>query len=357
MYMYICVYVYAYTHTHTHRYTLDAREADSFMHAHDEFLILVAAGNAGPALMTVGSPATAKNALAVGASENSIEAYPVSSLGLYVALHDGGGAASAGDSRQYMLGVQADFGPVFSYGRVFARARLVGVDDALGCAALKNAAAIRGNVALVRRGECFFKTKVQLAQEAGALAVVVTNNPNEGVDSCAYAGDGECDEPSFCPEGTDVSDCGRAAAPLVMGDTEQVPAAIGIPALMVGSVEGEVLWAAVRESDSGGVQARVTLPLPPEGARMSPDTLAGFSARGPTLDTRVKPDVVAPGEAVWSARSDGDPGSRQCGADPRGRDHALTVMSGTCMCTYMYAYTCMYVCMHICVYMYVCMYV
>ena len=33
-------------HEHTHRYTLDAREADSFMHAHDEFLILVAAGNA-----------------------------------------------------------------------------------------------------------------------------------------------------------------------------------------------------------------------------------------------------------------------------------------------------------------------
>ena len=201
----------------------------------------------------------------------------------------------------------------------------------MGCGALRNAAAISGNVALVRRGECFFKTKVQHAQEAGALAVVVTNNPTEGVDSCAYAGDGECDEPTFCPEGTDVTDCGRAAAPLVMGDTDQVSAAIGIPALMVGSAEGEALWAAVRASGSGGAQARVTLPLPPEGTRTSPDTLAGFSARGPTVDTRVKPDVVAPGEAVWSARSDGDLGSRQCGADPRASDHALTVMSWTYM--------------------------
>ena len=96
----------------------------------------------------------------------------------------------------------------------------------MGCGALRNAAAISGNVALVRRGECFFKTKVRYAQEAGALAVVVTNNPTEGVDSCAYAGDGECDEPTFCPEGTDVTDCGRAAAPLVMGDTDQVSAAI-----------------------------------------------------------------------------------------------------------------------------------
>ena len=117
----------------------------------------------------------------------------------------------------------------------------------------------------------------------------------------------------------------------IYGDTDQVSAAIGIPALMVGSAEGEDLWAAVRASGSGGAQARVTLPLPPEGTRTSPDTLAGFSARGPTVDTRVKPDVVAPGEAVWSARSDGDLGSRQCGAGPRGSDHALTVMSWTYM--------------------------
>ncbi|CAM9855742.1 unnamed protein product [Laminaria digitata] len=36
------------------------------------------------------------------------------------------------------------------------------------------------------------------------------------------------------------------------------------------------------------------------------DTVAYFSSYGPTQDGRIKPEVVAPGDAVYSARSDGD---------------------------------------------------
>lgn len=46
----------------------------------------------------------------------------------------------------------------------------------LGCAPLVNGAEIAGNFAVVRRGECFFTEKVQAAQDAGALGVVVVNN-------------------------------------------------------------------------------------------------------------------------------------------------------------------------------------
>jgi hypothetical protein len=54
-------------------------------------------------------------------------------------------------------------------------------DDGTGaptfaCAPLVNGAEIAGNFAVVRRGECFFTEKVQAAQDARALGVVVVNN-------------------------------------------------------------------------------------------------------------------------------------------------------------------------------------
>ena len=44
------------------------------------------------------------------------------------------------------------------------------------CEDLKNAGVLKGNIALVDRGVCFFLDKVQRARDAGALAVIVVNN-------------------------------------------------------------------------------------------------------------------------------------------------------------------------------------
>jgi PA domain/Secretion system C-terminal sorting domain len=58
-----------------------------------------------------------------------------------------------------------------------------------GCNPLTNAAAVNGNIALVRRGDCFFSIKALKAQRAGAKAVVVFNrNAGEGLINMA-AGD------------------------------------------------------------------------------------------------------------------------------------------------------------------------
>jgi len=52
-----------------------------------------------------------------------------------------------------------------------------GSGTVLGCSALTNAAALAGKIALVvRGGGCNFITKVKYAQNAGAIAVIVTNN-------------------------------------------------------------------------------------------------------------------------------------------------------------------------------------
>jgi len=55
-----------------------------------------------------------------------------------------------------------------------------------------------------------------------------------------------------------------------------------------------------------------------------PPCPAWFSSRGPTDDGRIKPDIVAPGQGVWSAASDGVVSSGNCGLVP---------MSGTSMAT------------------------
>ncbi|WP_224961149.1 S8 family serine peptidase [Geomonas subterranea] len=51
-------------------YSLFTQSADRFLWDHKEFLVLVANGNSGPTLSTVGSPANAKNVVSVGASYN-----------------------------------------------------------------------------------------------------------------------------------------------------------------------------------------------------------------------------------------------------------------------------------------------
>jgi len=60
------------------------------------------------------------------------------------------------------------------------------------------------------------------------------------------------------------------------------------------------------------------------------EDMADFSSRGPTFDGRVKPEIVAPGATIVSARSDGQlGGAEQCTT----RQNALTSMSGTSMAT------------------------
>ena len=53
-------------------------------------------------------------------------------------------------------------------------------DPVDGCATLANPSEIAGNIALIERGDCFFVDKVHNAQDAGATAVIITNNVPEG---------------------------------------------------------------------------------------------------------------------------------------------------------------------------------
>ncbi|GLD96913.1 hypothetical protein PINS_up005596 [Pythium insidiosum] len=88
---------------------------------------------------------------------------------------------------------------------------------------LHNAAQVAGKIVLVERGHCDFVTKVQHAQDAGAIAVIVANSNREN------------------PQEAFVMDAGRRRV-------DDALAAIRIPAVMVSYSEASVLFEQLRES-------------------------------------------------------------------------------------------------------------
>jgi len=89
-------------------YTTQSRNFDQFMYENDDFLILVAAGNsgAGDAPQTVGSPATGKNIIAVGAHHNTDDSRPRGALGpSYIADFSSRGPTSDGRTKPDIISV------------------------------------------------------------------------------------------------------------------------------------------------------------------------------------------------------------------------------------------------------------
>jgi hypothetical protein len=87
-------------------------------------------------------------------------------------------SAPAGDVGSYNVG-DAGFGPTVASTPVTGQVVLA-IDDTAptsdACSALQNAAALSGKIAMVDRGTCAFAMKVQAAQDAGAIGVIVVNN-------------------------------------------------------------------------------------------------------------------------------------------------------------------------------------
>jgi uncharacterized protein (TIGR03437 family) len=239
-------------------------------------LIVIAAGNEGdrgnvaPTLNTIASPGTAPAAISVGATTNSRQ--------LSSTLRAGSGAPSRIQSAPALYGN----GPR----RALAAARIRSVenvgDDGLACAPLPEGS-LAGVVALIRRGTCDFEVKVNYAAAAGAAAVVVYNRAGS-------------EEPIT------MTGLGDAA----------------IPSVMVGHTAGLDLRAY-------SSTANATVALDPQLVARSTtaDRAAGFSSRGPSIDGAVKPDLVAPGVALYSATQNSDPNGAEY--DPT----AFTALEGT----------------------------
>ncbi|WP_159038639.1 T9SS-dependent M36 family metallopeptidase [Brumimicrobium mesophilum] len=89
--------------------------------------------------------------------------------------------------------LQASFGPAVPVSPLTAD--VVIYDDNTGegadaCQVAVNAAALNGKIAFVKRGSCNFSLKVENAENAGAIAVIVANNTNGNIISMGGTGPG-----------------------------------------------------------------------------------------------------------------------------------------------------------------------
>lgn len=187
---------------------------------------------------------------------------------------------------------------------------LINAIPADGCSPLRNdPASLQGAAVLVRRGNCRFTVKAAAAQAAGAALVVVV----DAADS---------------PDGAETmyataSDTGSSG---IKPDDYA-----NVAAVMVENAAGEALmrYAGVRVGSNNATEGiRVSGPVPYVAPGHHEFRLSAFSSRGPTKDGRLKPDVLAPGEYIISARSDGDLRSFQCSTND---GSTLKAMQGTSM--------------------------
>jgi subtilisin family serine protease len=212
-------------------------------------IVVVAAGNNGPGMNTISSPATAPSALAVGATSNSRTfgtTVSVEGMGSYLS-YAGSGPAPGGP-------VQAELADV---------EKIDGNGQA--CSAL-GAGSLSGKAALILRGGCTFETKLTNAQQAGAVAAVV------------YAA---ADSPN----------------PITMSVGSAT-----LPAMMVSNPDG----LALKQGIANGTAA-ATLDFALHAADQPGKRVTDFTAVGPGVDLAVKPDLVATGENMYTATQGLDP--------------------------------------------------
>ncbi len=104
---------------------------------------------------------------------------------MYIFTGTGSGAVTVAPSLQRVAGTAA-FGPQsfdVSAPLVLAVDGVSPVND--GCEDITNTGAVSGQVVLIDRGFCTFKTKVRNAQTAGAVGVIIANNVSSGVAGMA----------------------------------------------------------------------------------------------------------------------------------------------------------------------------
>jgi subtilisin family serine protease len=216
-------------------------------------IVVISAGNEGNTPYVVGSPAVVARSIAVA------NTYDASSTTAEIVV-----TAPSSISGEYSA-VSGEFTRELQRAGVI-ETNVVAVDPVDVCSSIKNASNLNGKIALADRGTCFFVDKVRSIQAAGAVAVIIVNNV--------------------------------PGSPIVMGGSGDT-SDILIPGVMISQSDGERLKSKLSE----GLVVRVgatALQIHPELA----DTLSEDSSRGLVLGSdRLKPDISAPGEQIYSAKA------------------------------------------------------
>jgi minor extracellular serine protease Vpr len=223
-------------------------------------VVVIAAGNAGDAAMTITAPGIAPHAITVGASSNA------HIVGSQVSVAGAAGASSGLTNIPAIPGIECvdaisgTFGPLplFDVSQLDGKKR--------GCRRKRlPGGSLAGKLALVERGTCTFTDKINDLAQAGASGAIVFNK--------------------------DISEGSDGGDNLVTMDTTGTD----IPSVFISQSTGLSLKAWL--GTHPGAQVAIA---PGSQFAKRPDLLTAFSSRGPSSIGGLKPDVTAPGEFIYS---------------------------------------------------------
>ena len=212
-------------------------------------VVVVAAGNHGqrgshvrPSFNTINSPGNSPAVVTVGGTGNAIEALQVSArVGSRAFDALSGTGPDASEPLTALVAHAADYG------------------DTRACEPFP-AGSMTGRIAMIDRGDCFFVEKVEHADAAGALGVLIVNHFDNDLVKMA-----------------------------LLRDTD-------IPAFFVGRDDGAEMRRLLASASN-----QLTLDPTPEEEQTEWDHIYSASSRGPTLALLPKPDMVAPAAEVYTA--------------------------------------------------------
>lgn len=241
-------------------------------------IVVASAGNSGHTDYIVGAPSTADDALSVAASvDDGDQNWKFKSSKIHL-----------GDKDLLVEAVEAATSKkIEEAGNVTGKFVFIGLANKDLTA--DQVAALKGNVALIDRGEVTFNEKVKRAADAGAIGVVVANNkPGEG--------------------------------PLAMGTTDK----FNIPAIAITYENGLAIKEAMKNHD-------VVIEFKSDEMILKKeliDTLTDFTSKGPrSVDGHIKPEIAAPGQNVISAEMGGGNHSVQMSGTSMAGPHMAGVMA------------------------------
>lgn len=240
---------------------------------------VIAAGNTGDKMYTVGSPGAASLALTVGASSIAIDIYQ------YAGVQDGKNYSLRQLARNYSDDLTQLRGKTYKL-----------VDVGLGNPADFNNKPVSGNIAFIKRGSNGLIDKIKNAKASGAVGVIMYNDETNQAEGAIQ---------SFLGESVDA-----------------------IPAFSVTNAEGKVILAAIQAGKSDftfGDYSKI---------KTAADELAGFSSRGPSrVNYEIKPEVSAPGVSILSTVPFYMNNKTADGSKQEDYNYAYERLSGTSMAT------------------------
>ncbi|MFF3024418.1 S8 family serine peptidase [Gottfriedia sp. NPDC057948] len=240
---------------------------------------VIAAGNSGDQMYTLGSPGAAALALTVGASSIALDIYQ------YAGVQDSKNYTLRQLARNYKDDLTTLKGKTYQL-----------VDVGLANPADFNGKDLNGKIAFIKRGSIALIDKIKNAKAKGAVGVLMYNDETNKAEGPIQA---------FLGESVDA-----------------------IPAFSVSNDDGNTIAAAIKAGKTDFTFGDFTK------LKSAADELAQFSSRGPSrVNYDIKPEVTAPGVSILSTVPFYVNDKTVDGSKPEDYKYAYERLSGTSMAT------------------------